>query len=149
MRYATESYNSDTNTYSRHGVGTEEEMMSCLTNLVKSDVSKNVENNYYRIVKVSDTDLQTWNRQVSELPDVPVTDYIFGDWTQINVASKYLGVTFGRVFNLVTAGEIAASTTEGRNKLVKVSDVVDRRINKRRPGRPPKKHNETSEVCNK
>lgn len=134
--YAVESYNSNTNTYSRHEVGSQHDMTKLLTSLVQDDISSKNFENYYRVNEITDADLHIWNRQKEELPDVPNTEKVFGEWTQITCASKYLNVTFGRVFNLITAGEIRAQTTTGRNKLVSVSDVVERRINKPKTGRP-------------
>lgn len=144
--YAVESYNSETNTYSRHEVGTKEEMIDLLTSLVKDDVSRGFDNRYYRVNVVSESDLSDWNWQVESLPDVPNVEKVFGEWIQIGVASKYLNVTFGRVFNLVTSGQVAASTV-GRNKLVSVHDIVDRKINPPRPGRryPSKEESSSKE----
>lgn len=142
--YAVESYNSSTNSYSRHEVGTKQEMLELLSTLVSNDVSNGESDRYYRVNSVTEQDLNDWNWQVRELPDVPNTDKIFGEWIQIGVASKYLDVTFGRVFNLVTSGQIEASTV-GRNKLVSVHDVADRKINPPKAGRPyPHKDNESN-----
>lgn len=134
--YAVESYNSATNTYSRHEVGSKDDMKHLLSSLVDSDVKSGKCQRYYRVNEVSDRDISIWKRQEKELPNVPNTEKVFGEWTQITCASKYLNVTFGRVFNLITAGEIRAMTTSGRNKLVSVEDVVERRINKPKTGRP-------------
>lgn len=133
--YAVESYDSSTNSYSRHEVGSKQEMLDLASSLVADDVNNNRSDRYYRVNSVTDKDLEDWNWQVRELPDVPNTDKIFGEWIQIGVASKYLDVTFGRVFNLVTSGQIEASTV-GRNKLVSVHDVADRKINPPKAGRP-------------
>ena len=133
--YAVESYDSSTNSYSRHEVGSKQEMLDLASSLVADDVNNDRRDRYYRVNSVTDKDLEDWNWQVRELPDVPNTDKIFGEWIQIGVASKYLDVTFGRVFNLVTSGQIEASTV-GRNKLVSVHDVADRKINPPKAGRP-------------
>lgn len=144
--YAVESYDSENNTYSRHEVGTKESMIDLLTSLVKNDVSEGNDQRYYRVNVVSEQDLKDWNWQVQSLPDVPNVDKVFGEWIQIGVASKYLNVTFGRVFNLVTSGQVTASTV-GRNKLVSVHDIVDRKINPPRPGRRyPSKSNDGDKV---
>lgn len=142
--YAVESYDSSTNSYSRHEVGSKHEMLDLVNKLVADDVNNDRSDRYYRVNSVTDKDLEDWNWQVRELPDVPNTDKIFGEWIQIGVASKYLDVTFGRVFNLVTSGQIAASTV-GRNKLVSVHDVADRKINPPKAGRPyPHKDSESN-----
>lgn len=133
--YAVESYNSDSNTYHRYEVGTESNMKQLLNDLVSKDVSNGIENNYYRIASVSEQDNEDWDRQVKYLPDVKNTDKVFGEWIQIGTASKYLDVTFGRVFHLVTAGQLSVKEV-GRNKLVSVHDVVDRKINNPKAGRP-------------
>lgn len=136
--YAVESYNSKDNSYSRYDVGTKDDMMNLLSSCVKSSIEENDFDRYYRVVKVSSSDLVEWRRQIEYLPDVKNEDKLFGDWVQIGVASKYLGVTFGRVFHLVTSGKIQANTV-GRNKLVSVHDVVDRKINHPGSGRPSTK----------
>lgn len=142
--YAVESYDSSTNSYSRHEVGSKQEMLDLVNDLVTDDVSNDKSDRYYRVNTVTEKDLEDWNWQVRELPDVPNTEKIFGEWIQIGVASKYLDVTFGRVFNLVTSGQIEASTV-GRNKLVSVHDVADRKINPPKAGRPyPHKNNESN-----
>ena len=134
--YAVESYDSDENVFSRHEVGSKEEMKELLHDLVEHDLKEGNSSRYYRVNTITNSDKKEWDRQVEYLPDVPNTEKLFGDWVQINTAAKYLNVTFGRVFNLVTSGDIKASSTLGRNKLVSVHDVVDRKINPPRAGRP-------------
>lgn len=134
--FALESYNSDTGFFSRYDVGDSDTMENLLSKHVKDDVESGKSDTYYRIVKISEKDKQLWDKQIEFLPFVPNEEKLFGEWVQINTAARYLGVTFGRVFNLVTSGQVEASTTEGRNKLVSASDCIDRRIYKPRSGRP-------------
>lgn len=139
--YAVESYDSSSNTYHRHDVGTKEDMKNLLADLVSEDVKNNIECNYYRIASVSEADKKEWDKQVKYLPDIDNKDKLFGEWVQIGVASKYLDVTFGRVFHMVTAGQLSVHEV-GRNKLVSVHDVVDRKINNPQAGRPSTKKSE-------
>lgn len=136
--YAVESYNSADNTYSRYEVGSKSDMVRALTDLVSNDVDNEGTDSYYRVNSITEADKKIWDKQVEALPNIENKNRVFGEWTQINAASKYLGVTFGRVFNLVTAGQIHAITTGTRNKLVSVSDVVNRKIDTPPSGRPYK-----------
>lgn len=140
--YAVESYNSENGTYHRHDVGSREDMERLMSKLMESDVNSGIYSNYYRINEVSDTDMVEWDKQQKYMPDMDKKDRLFGEWVQVNAASKYLGVTFGRVFHLVTAGQLAVKEV-GRNKLVSVHDVVDRKINNPGPGRPTSAKSET------
>lgn len=133
--YAVESYTPETNTYSRHEVGSKDDMVNVLNQLVSDSLESRKYDSYYRVNEVSEKDKENWDLQVKHLPSVKNTDKLFGEWVQIGTASKYLGVTFGRVFNLITSGDITASTV-GRNKLVSVRDVVERKITKPKSGRP-------------
>lgn len=133
--YAVESYNRDENIYSRYEVGTRDEMMCLLNDLVTDDIKNENFSNYYRVNTVTISDKKEWDKQAEFLPDIDNIDKIFGDWISINVASKYLGVTFGRVFHMVTAGQLTVNQV-GRSKLVSVHDVVDRKIHNYGPGRP-------------
>lgn len=135
--YAVESYSEESG-YSRHEVGSRDEMMSCLRSMIEKSLEDKVYDNYYRLNEVSETDYNDWNEQIIKLPDIPNKERIFGEWVQMGVAAKYLDVTFGRVFNLATDNEIRSNEV-GRNKLVNVHDVVQRKINKPRAGRPSKK----------
>lgn len=134
--YAVESYNSETGIFSRHDIGSKEEMESLTQDLILQDVSNNETDSYYRVNEITNEDKRIWDLQVSSVPDMENKDRVFGEWTQINSAARYLGVTFGRVFNMVSDGIVRASTTKGRNKLVSVEDVVNRRITKPKAGRP-------------
>ena len=133
--YAVESY-SKSEGYRRHETGTLDEMIKFLEEQVRASLEEESQDLYYRIVEVSEQDLKMWQKQEEMLPQVPKTDRLFGDWVQIGTAAKYLGVTFGRVFNLTSAGEIKANTV-GRNKLVNVEDVINRKISNPKSGRPP------------
>lgn len=133
--YAIESYDPDINTYARYDIGDKSNMIDQLVDKVNSGLN---DNKYYRVIPISEKDTLTWRKQVDSLPDIRATDYIFGEWIQMSTAAKYLGLSFGRVFNLVSGGEIRVQTTEGRNKLVNVEDIVERKINPPRIGRPPK-----------
>lgn len=137
--YAVESYNSETGIFSRHDTGSKEEMESLTQHLILQDVSNNETDSYYRVNEITDEDERIWDLQVSSVPDMENKDRVFGEWTQINSAARYLGVTFGRVFNMVSDGVVKASTTKGRNKLVSVEDIVNRRIAKPKAGRPKEK----------
>lgn len=136
--YAVEAYNSAENVYSRYETGSKDDMVKALCHLVSSDVEADKVDSYYRVNPITEKDKQIWDKQVEALPNIPNNERVFGEWTQINAASKYLGVTFGRVFNLVTAGKIHAITTGTRNKLVSVTDVVNRKIDTPPSGRPYK-----------
>ena len=142
--YALESYDTETGFFSRHDVGDISDIRKLLDEHVSKDVESCDSKKYYRIVKISEQDKKLWDKQVELLPYVPNEEKLFGEWVQINTAARYLGVTFGRVFNLVTSGQVEATTTSGRNKLVSSSDLIDRRIYKPRSGRP----NHDSEVKN-
>lgn len=139
--YAVESYDSNDGTYRRHMTGTREEAVEYVSEHVGCHYGDSL---YYRIALVSASDLADWNKQVKNLPKVPATEYLFGEYVQANVAAKYLGVTFGRVFQLASSGAISTKV-EGRNKLVSVHDVVERRLNKPSAGRPPASVTESSE----
>lgn len=140
--YAVESYNSEDGTFHRHDVGSKEDMTSLMSDLVSTDVNSGVYSNYYRVNEVSDADMVEWDKQQQYIPDMDKRDRLFGEWVQVNTASKYLGVTFGRVFHLVTAGQLAVKEV-GRNKLVSVHDVVERKINNPGPGRPVSSKSDT------
>lgn len=142
--YALESYDTETGFFSRHDVGDLSDISKMLNDYVSEDVKSCNSNKYYRIVKISEQDKKLWEKQVEFLPHVPNEEKLFGEWVQINTAARYLGVTFGRVFNLVTSGQVEATTTSSRNKLVSSSDLIDRRIYKPRSGRP----NHDSEIKN-
>lgn len=140
--YAVESYNSEDGTFHRHDVGSKEDMTRLMSDLVSTDVNSGVYSNYYRVNEVSDADMVEWDKQQQYIPDMDKRDRLFGEWVQVNTASKYLGVTFGRVFHLVTAGQLAVKEV-GRNKLVSVHDVVERKINNPGPGRPVSSKSDT------
>lgn len=134
--YAVESFNPDKG-YSRYDIGSKDEMIKYLNNLIDDSINARNYDSYYRVNEVNSLDVQDWLDQVNELPEVRNVDRLFGDWVQIGTAATYLNVTFGRVFNLVTAGEIRSDTV-GRNKLVNVHDIVQRKISNPKAGRPPK-----------
>lgn len=142
--YAVESYNAESNSYSRHDVGPASAMEQLLSELVSKDVESGSDKVYYRVNPVTQQDKAEWDKQAEHLPEVKKTDRLFGDWVQIGVASKYLDVTFGRVFHLVTAGQLSVNQV-GRNKLVSVHDVVERKIAQPSSGRPALKKPEEAE----
>lgn len=136
--YALESYDKKEDSYTRYDVGDMDNMVEAARNAMLEDAKLSCDcPRYYRVVPVSDEDKSEWYRQRDMLPGVKSTDRVFGSWISINRASKYLGVTFGRVFNLVTSGSLTYKQI-GRSKLVSVHDVVSRKINNAGPGRPSK-----------
>lgn len=134
--YALESYNPDLG-YRRHFLGTKEEMVKKLGDVIDDSLSSGDFDSYFRIDKVSEQDREDWKAQEDNLPEIDPTRRLFGEWVQMSVAAKYLNVTFGRVFNLVTSEDIRC-TSSGRNKLVNVHDVVQRKITNPKAGRPSK-----------
>lgn len=132
---AVESYNMSEKRYNWHEIGSLDEMLDFVKGALRSSAESESIDMYYRIIVVDEHDLMIWNKQAELLPDIPKTERLFGEWVDIDTAAKYLGVTFGRVFNLATDG-LLRTQVSGKNKLVSVEDVVNRKIANPRSGRP-------------
>lgn len=133
--YAVESIE-DSDMPRRHIVGTLEECRSFSEKLMDDCISNHpFDTPFVRVVEITDDDREFWENTLDVLPDMDNRFRVYGEWVNIKKAAEFLGLTFGRVFQLIDQG-ILESKKDGKYHMVSTRSLLDRKLNGSKRGRP-------------